>query len=233
MAKERQTAYKVSIGLLLSSKISFTEERFDHLDINGKKVMRVSLVANIIEKYVSDNKPYATFTLDDGTGQIRAKFFEDINLLEDINVGDTVLLVGWLRHFNDELYLQPEIVKKLDVRWIIARKLELERDYGRNVMQIQQPRQEMEQSFPRANEYNEEVTVHEEKIEMSKEEKPKKEHNLKDDILDLVTKNNEGIDIEKIILSLNYPVAEINSAITELIEEGKIYEPQPGRIRSI
>jgi len=232
MVQQRQTAYKVSIGLLLSSKISFTEERFDHIDINNKKVMRVSLVANIIDKYVSDNKPYATFTLDDGTGQIRAKFFEDINLLEDINVGDTVLLVGWLRHFNDELYLQPEIVKKLDVRWIIARKLELERDYGKNVMQIHQPMQEMEQQFPRANE--EEISVHEEKIEMNNEkEQPKKEHNLKDDILDLVTKNNEGIDIEKIILSLNYPVAEINSAITELIEEGKIYEPQPGRIRSI
>jgi len=52
---------------------------------------------------------------------------EDLEKLRDIIQGDTILIIGLLRSFNQELYIIPEIVKKQDPRYLLVRKLELER----------------------------------------------------------------------------------------------------------
>jgi len=256
--QERQTAYKVSIGALLKETPTFTGEKFNHIEVLGKKVSRISLIANVVDKYVSPEKPFVSLTIDDGTGQIRVKLFDKLEIVSDVNIGDTILAIGWLRFFNNELYILPEIIKKMDVRWTMVRRLELEKSGLTKLAPASSfyPAQpEVQEPMPMQKQAEQEEIKSERVVinnrDKGNEEKTNSPHhlttsskplttqltklpkNIKDSILDAIKNNEEGIDIDDLIMQLNYPVAEINSTVTELIEEGKIYEPQPGKVRSI
>ncbi|HEY9702955.1 MAG TPA: hypothetical protein V6C58_10940, partial [Allocoleopsis sp.] len=80
---------------------------------------RVNIIAVIVGKENSG------VIIDDGTGQINSRFFENINQLENINVGDVVIIIGKPRDYNNQLYIAGEIIKKIDHSWIEYRKHEL------------------------------------------------------------------------------------------------------------
>lgn len=124
----RNIAYKLRIGDLMSGKPLVEMERLKHLEVNNKQVIRVNVIANITDKYVQDGeKKFASITLDDATGQIKAKVFgEDIKDFEKVSQGDTVIVIGLVRMWNNEIYLTPEIVKKKDPAFLMVRKLEAE-----------------------------------------------------------------------------------------------------------
>ena len=44
-------------------------------------------------------------------------------------------------------------------------------------------------------------------------------------------KEEQGVEMDNLIMSLNMPVAQIEEIIKKLIEENKAYEPMPGKIR--
>ena len=125
---KRNVAYKFKVGQILGGKQIVEEDRLLHLEIIGKRVVRVNLIANAVDKYVQEGeKKYATVTLDDGTGQIKVKFFGDeVVKAEKLNQGDTLLVVGLLRSWNNELYISPEIIKKKEPAFLLVRKLECE-----------------------------------------------------------------------------------------------------------
>jgi uncharacterized protein len=125
---KRHIAFKLRIGSILSGKIILNDEKFKFLEQGGKKVSRVNLIANIIDKYVQDGeKKFASLSLDDASGQIKLKTFgEDIKKFEKFEQGDTVQVIGLLRTWNDELYIIPEIIKKRDPKYLLVRKLESE-----------------------------------------------------------------------------------------------------------
>ena len=198
---ERQIAHKAWIGTLLKGKVNLENERLISLDIGTKKISRVNLIANVVDRYSGDSRPYVALTLDDSSGNIRVKAFADsITLLSDINIGDTILIVGMLRSFNDEIYITPEIVKIVEPKWALIRRLELTKEYGK---------------FGNAQTS---ASVSDNKIR----------------ILELLNQNADGIEIEKLIMQLNnIEVSQINKIVFELIEEGRIYEPMPGKIRAM
>ena len=125
---KRNVAYKFRIGQILGGKQNIEDERIRNVEIYGKQVVRVNVIANIVDKYVQEGeKKYGNLTLDDATGQIKVKVFgEEVDKLEGFSQGDTVLIVGLLRSWNNELYLTPEILKKKDPRFLLIRKLETE-----------------------------------------------------------------------------------------------------------
>ena len=70
--KKRNTAYKLRIGDILKSKPVMADGKFLFLELGEKKISRVNLIANVVDKYVSDgDKKYAALTLDDASGQIK------------------------------------------------------------------------------------------------------------------------------------------------------------------
>ncbi|MEM7825952.1 MAG: OB-fold nucleic acid binding domain-containing protein, partial [Candidatus Aenigmatarchaeota archaeon] len=80
----------------------------------GQKVSRVNLVATVIDKFSSDDGNYSTITVDDGSEAMRVKTFrEKTELVQDIEVGDLVLIIGKLKEYNNEVYINGEIVKKV------------------------------------------------------------------------------------------------------------------------
>jgi len=203
---KRNTGYKFRIGDVLIGKPVMNGERFSFLELGDKKVMRVNLVGNIVDKYESgDDKKYLFLTLDDGSGQIKLKTFgDDSEKFKEVSQGQTVVVIGVLRYWNNEIYVSPEIIKEVDSKYLLLRKLETEKN------RMHQP------SAPPSSNDKEEVVA------------------IKDRIMNLVKSAEEsgGIELENLISKLkDFSPAIINQEIQKLLEEGIIFEPRPGKIR--
>ncbi|MBT4165659.1 hypothetical protein HOE04_01320 [archaeon] len=132
--RKREIANKIRIGDLIKGQQIFQENEgqnkwLKHVELGNKNIVRINLIANVVDKFESDGPTkFATVTLDDGSGQIRARLFgEDIKKFNEITQGDTVITIGMLRSYNQELYIMPEIIKKQDTKYLLIRKLELEK----------------------------------------------------------------------------------------------------------
>lgn len=135
---KRKVAYKLRIKDLLLGKPILDGERFSFLDLGNKQIVRVNIIGNIVDKYESSGeKKYIFFTLDDGSGQISIKTFgEDMDKFKNISQGLTVVVIGVLRFFNNQLYITPEIIKEQDPKYLLVRKLELEKERIQNQQPI-------------------------------------------------------------------------------------------------
>jgi len=135
--RKRETAYKLRIGEILKGKpeISILDgrEKFNFLELGDKKIIRVNVIANVIDKFSSEGeKKFASLTLDDATGQINLKTFgEDTAKFNNISQGQTIMAIGVLRTYNNETYILPEILKPLDPRYLLIRKLEIEKNLSK------------------------------------------------------------------------------------------------------
>lgn len=132
--RKRETAYKLRIGDILRANQIFEEveslnKKLRFVELGNKKILRVNLIANVIDKFESEGEnKFATLTLDDGSGQIRIRVFgEDIEKFRDLIQGDTLIVIGLLRSFNQELYILPDIIKKMNPKYLLIRKLEIEK----------------------------------------------------------------------------------------------------------
>lgn len=227
--KKRQTALKLKIADLNRGEV-ISNEKQNFVEIDGKQVGRVNVIANVIDKFVSEGeKKYSALTIDDASSQIRIKAFgEDIDKMRDIEIGDTIMVIGALRFFNNEIYILPEIIKKIEPEWLMVRKLEIDKSLGpvqsenRISGQLTNiPMAEDQKRIVNSVAFNKPLDVKEEKIEVSAKER----------IFEMLKQNDEGVDIDKIIMSVNLPVDEINRIVSEMLENAEIYEPKPGRIR--
>lgn len=199
---KRHIAYKFRIGDLLIGKPVMDGERFSFLELGDKKIIRVNVVGNIVDKYESEGETkFISFTLDDGSGQIRMRAFgEDIEKFKDLNQGQAVIVIGVLRNFNNETYISPEIMRETDPKYLLVRKKEIEKERNKNSVPVQR-----EQIIAIKDKILEEIKNSE---------------------------NDGGIDIDKMIMKLRETSPEIiNQEIQKLLEEGIIFEPRPGKVR--
>src|SRR3989344_2833756 len=117
MVQARQVAFRVWLQQVVSG--SFVEQSGEwdpnYVLVGDKFVARVNVVATVVDTFIAADKSYATITLDDGSAVMRAKSFkDDVYLIENLNLGDSVLVVARVRKYQDEVYLAPEIVVKQD-----------------------------------------------------------------------------------------------------------------------
>lgn len=198
---KRNIAYKFRIGDLLIGKPITYGERFSFLELGDKKIIRVNLVANIVDKYEGEGKSkYCFFTLDDGSGQIRLKCFgDDAEKFKDLIQGQTIVVIGLLRHFNNELYISPEIIKEFDARYLLIRKMELEKKSNVKIKK-------------------EQILAIKDKI-LNLIKASEKEGGIEIDKIIMNSSLNEASP------------EIINKEIQRLLEEGIIFEPHPGKIR--
>ncbi|MFH1521927.1 MAG: OB-fold nucleic acid binding domain-containing protein [archaeon] len=126
--RKRNIAYKLRIGDVLKGVPVMNEGKFMFLELGDKKVVRVNILANCVDKFIQEGeKQFASLTVDDASGQLKLKAFgEDIEPLKEIMQGDTLQIIGNMREWNGELYMIPEVVKKVDTRWLLVRKLEIQ-----------------------------------------------------------------------------------------------------------
>lgn len=121
----RQTAFKVLISDLINGNYIIQEGWIpNYIQVKDKQISRINLMAAVIDKQSSES--LITLTLDDGSGNIQAKTFnEDIKKLQDINIGDFILIIGRPRKYNEQLFIAVEIAKKINPAWGKVRKIEL------------------------------------------------------------------------------------------------------------
>lgn len=199
MSIKSEIARKCWIKDLLSGRYVKREGwESNYFETSVGRISRVNIIAVVIS--VQDN----TIIIDDGTGMIQLRSFEQNKVFEQ-KPGDLVLVIGKPRSFNEEKYVVPEIIRKIDDnKWIEHRKLELR---------------------------NTKPQLEEKKTEVIKEEKPttSQSDSLLKKIIELDTGN--GVKISELLKFFDSNT--INKTITQLIEEGEIFEIKPGIVKCI
>ena len=125
MEHQRYPAVKVTISEIVQGTIK-QEEQNQPLYIltpSGEKVYRCNIMAAILnlEKVGSITNAF----IDDGSGRIIVRFFEEVSPSTKLAVGKCFLLIGKARVYNEEKYISPEIMKEISPLWLKARALEV------------------------------------------------------------------------------------------------------------
>lgn len=91
----------------------------------GIKVSRVHVIATVVDTYQNDEGSYGALTLDDGSDTIRAKFFQELEPMDGVHEGDIIEVVGKVREYDDEMYVQPELVRHRTIKDEMLQELEV------------------------------------------------------------------------------------------------------------
>jgi len=203
----RNTAYKLWISDINSAKYTKTLGEFEsnYIEFKDKKVSRVNLIVVVINKHERDN--YSSLLIEDGSSQISVKSWnEDKKIIDKTNIGDVILLVGKIRqnNLNPTLFIQPEIIRKLDEKWLLARKKELEKEHG--APEIVESKQDIRED---------ELKI--EEVEVS-------DGSVRTQILNIIDKldKDNGVSKEEIMNNVNS--TKTIETIEELLKEGEIFE---------
>jgi len=199
---KRNVAYKLKVGDILLGKPVMNGEKFSFLELGDKKIVRVNLIGNIVDRYESEGeRKYIFFKIDDGSGQISLKVFgDDISKFKEVTQGLTVLVIGVLRHWNNETYIQPEIIKEENVKYLRVRQLELDRTPSPRSTPIEKSKI---------------IAIKDSIIDLIKE-----------------AEESGGIEKDQLIMKLKDVSPDIiNQEIKKFLEEGIIFEPRPGKVR--
>jgi len=198
---KRNIAFKLRIGDILMGNPVLDEERFSFLELGDKKIIRVNVLGNIIEKFDSEGeKRFSVLTLDDGSGQIKLRVFaDDVEKFKNITQGQTILVIGLLRHFNNEIYINPEIMREQDSKYLLIRKLETDKNKA--------------QAEPIARDQI--IAVKDKILGAIKSAEDEGGIEIEKIIMSLK-------DISPVI---------INQEIQKFLEEGIVFEPRPGKVR--
>ncbi|WXG40871.1 MAG: OB-fold nucleic acid binding domain-containing protein [Candidatus Freyarchaeum deiterrae] len=217
IVKKRAAAYKVHISDLVSGKwVEKPGGRFV-LTNSGLEAQRARVLGTVVDKFISSQSEFGSITVDDGTKTIRAKTWKTQNpLLNKVQIGDIVDLIGKVREYQGEIYLVPELIINVDdPNWELLRELEL---ISFNPKDKTSP-------------IKEEVGV-------SEEDKPPAEEDLVDkigNVLEIIEEmdEGEGVDFETIKKKTGLSQKELESCLVELLSDGTIYEPRPQNYRKL
>lgn len=201
---QRQVAVKTVLRQIIESAlIQPANESIYLLTPQEQKIYRVNIVGTILNKEIIG--AITNVLLDDGTGQIILRTFEEDTPLKNMIIGDTIRVIAKPRSYNQEKYLSPEIIKKIDYLWLKIRKLELQ--------------------LPSSN-LSGKMLISE---EVAKGEETKDLPRLK--ILQTIKELDQGsgVVIEELIEKVPFQQGEI--IIEKMLESGEIYQISPGRVK--
>jgi RPA family protein len=257
MAITRSVAYKVWISDVFSGNY-VKQEGFNpnYIELDGKKVSRVNLIATVVGTFMSDDGNYGAITIDDGTETIRMKAFgPDVIRIKNAETGQLVRAVGKIKEYNDERYLAPDFVREIkDPNWIIVQKLELGKPKEVMIKPIEntiepngkptleQPTETKTDDSKPANESeskvedkpaNEGTTKQSSATKEQSSSEPQGESEGMPNFIELITKldSGDGADMDKIIAECNVSEAEAKILIIDLLKQGEIYEPRKGKLK--
>jgi len=204
--QKRQIAYKVRIKDLLDGRYVKEDGWMpNYIESKGRQISRMNLIGVVVSKQLEPN--YQSLVVDDGTGKIAVRTFDEKNRFDDVDIGDVLLLIGRPREYNGEKYILIEILRKVEnEKWIELRKLEL------NKQAEQEAAQNTEEKQVKTEEIVEEEVddTYQKIIEKIKE-------------LD----KGDGADFDEIIKDIK----EGEKLIDSLLKRGEIFETKPGKLK--
>lgn len=203
---KRHTAIKISIKNILSCKFHQGSDMSPSYIQSSIKnpIYRVNIIGILLSK--NDN---TTLLLDDCTGTILIRSFEENKNLENINPGESIIVIGKVREFNNEKYIAPEIIQKIDPLWMKFRLYEL-----KDEIIVEQEEKEIINETPKEDKIiNNNV----------QEELPFQK------ISNLINKHDDGNGaLIEVILE---KMPESKELIDKMLENGDIFQNLPGRVK--
>jgi len=201
---------------------------------SGEKLARVNVLGTVTAKFVSDNGNYASVTIDDGSGAVQARAFgEDVRMMQPAKPGQAVIVIGKVKEYNDEVYINAESVREAQANYENLRKAELlDRLIERTafVEEIRNASGEMDEM--ELAEYAQKLGLDSEQLQAILE---RKEVDYKPKMLELIESmdEGEGVEIAKLFELSKLPEHVIERAIDGLLTDGEIYEPVVGKLKAI
>lgn len=213
--RKREPAFAVSCEEILKGDFVKTEgwaPNFVKTSF-GLQVSRTTLVGTVVE---IDER---SITLDDTTGIITVRSFEEFPAFAEIKAGDFVLVVGKIRKYNDEIYITPEVCTKLETEWNVYFKKQIDK-----VKELV-ANKKIVQEAPKA-EFSDADTVVEEIVV------PKNNTiNYFEKVVAFIDTNDKGVGVEKVSILGEFSDIEISDILDTLIMEGDIFELKPGMFK--
>ena len=194
----------------------------------------------MVEKFVREDKSYATLRLDDGTETISLRAWRDgVPELNRFGVGVLVDVIGRVKEYEGEIYLAPEFIMPVeDPNWELVRELEIVASKRGALVRGVRP-----QPMPAAKleprqlkiELPQPAAIAEPAPEAAEEEPPLPE--VPDEIknrvilaLEKLDKGN-GVTPAEVSVELNLPQTQVEDALRVLFVGGDVFEPVAGRFK--
>ncbi|MDA1337619.1 MAG: hypothetical protein O3C23_02545 [bacterium] len=213
--QKRQVAWKVLIKDLLEGEYVKGEGEWqpNYILHNEKKVARANILGVVIGK---EDSQFGSLRIDDGSGQIVVRSFEQNPGLMSSQPGSLVLIIGRPREYMQERYVVAEIVREItDKTWFEIRKKETNG--------FASPIPPLESTLPKLPK---EPTP-------AKTLPPKKETNEVDPevVCALIKEKDDGAgaDMQEIIDHLQRDDGE--EIVKRMLAQGELFEVQPGKIK--
>lgn len=223
--QKRQTAIKVSIGSLLGGSYVKQDGMLPNYILlnDNSKVSRVNLIGVVVS--VGEDTGFQSVFIDDGSGKISIRAFEDMPALKELNIGDCIILIGRPREFSNEIYVLPEIIKKItNPQWLEVRKLELEKNKLPDSDVSSQKSSSVHSEISEKNQLdqsdNPETVVEEEFIESS----------INNNVIAKIKEldQGQGADFDEVIKQTSQ---ESEKSILSLMKNGDVFEVSPGKLK--
>ncbi|MEE9564835.1 MAG: OB-fold nucleic acid binding domain-containing protein [Candidatus Hydrothermarchaeaceae archaeon] len=209
----RDTALKVRIKDITNGELKKGKSEWESYLLTplNEEAGRVRVLATIVSKFKSDDGKYGVLTLDDATDTITSRAFDEgVQLIDSTREGDIVDVIGRVREYEDEKYINVESISKIaDPNWELVRKLELamklKRLGGGTEAQKELAEEEASGENPRSI------------------------------VIDIIEEMDEGDGVKYVQLmdETGLDDKKLEEIITELMEEGEIYEPKIGKFKRV
>lgn len=242
--KKRAASHRLTLDEIHKGQFVSAEGDFElHYLItdDARKVYRAKVVATVVsEPYISDDTAYGRVQLDDGFETIYATVFrEETALLDNIQLGDLVQVIGKIREWQGEKQLTLEAIHPVHPNFLLVHRLEIlkaQREHQRLLEKARKVYAESEEQVRPARERARQKGVPIQIIEAldelkyleEKEEEPEvsKAELVKTKVLSLIEKNPDGIEMDAIVAEFEdiYTSEEIEEAVRELLSIGEIFE---------
>ncbi len=246
----RSTAKKVKIEDITNGEFANSPEgEPNYLNTPwDQELLRVNIIATIVEKFVRDDGDYATLRLDDGSETIRAKAWSDgVREFEKYEVGDLVKVIGKVREYEGEIHLVPEVMREVkDPNWELVRELEILEKRKKLLQEGKEPEfeeeeeetgEETQRETRRQEDQAKEVGTIESLGESTDDEIEKEEvsEDLKDQLLIALDKieGEEGASLDDLAEEIEEPKSKTEEVMGALLNEDKAYEPIAGRFKRL
>ena len=208
----------------------------------GEKLSRINILATITEKFSSENSKYSSITVDDTTNTIRAKVFgADTQMFENVKKGDAVVIIGKVKEYQTEIYISAEFIRHIprqQSNYENLRRLELLNNLNEKKKIIDNLRKFKNRMSEEAlKKYAEDNDFGDDVLEIVMEGK---DIDYKPQILEIISQldtDSTGVEIMKIFEQAkeveNLPDIIIEQTVDQLLSEGYLFEPNPGKFKII
>jgi RPA family protein len=249
MPQQRRQVAKLTTTQELNSGKYFQQEGFEPnylLTPQGRRLSRARLVATVVDTFTNEDETYGSITVDDGHDTIQVKFFNELDKMEEFENGDILEVVGKVREYQGEIYLNGEILENQDVQKEILHQLRYKKEME-EWQQIRSTIKQLKESGKSQEDIEKEMSgkLTEEEVDsvlqsfgedFGTTQTAGDAENLERDVLEAVEDldDGDGADYSDILDSVEDATEDqLEETINSLLSDGTCYEPQPGKIKKL